>query len=57
MGVLLVEQNALQSLKIAEKRFSSKSVASLRQRRPPHLRNDPSVIESYLGGAGSAKAA
>lgn len=50
VGVLLVEQNALQSLKIAEHAYLVETGRIVDQGPAQGLRYDASVIETYLGG-------
>lgn len=50
VGVLLVEQNALQSLKIAEQAYLVETGRVVDQGPAQGLRYDASVIDTYLGG-------
>jgi ABC-type branched-subunit amino acid transport system ATPase component/D-arabinose 1-dehydrogenase-like Zn-dependent alcohol dehydrogenase len=50
VGVLLVEQNALQSLKIAEQAILIENGRIVDKAPAAALRYDPRIIESYLGG-------
>ncbi len=50
VGVLLVEQNALQSLKIAERAYLVENGHIVDQGPAAGLRYDPGVIDTYLGG-------
>jgi branched-chain amino acid transport system ATP-binding protein len=50
VGVLMVEQNALQSLKLAERAYLIESGRVVDQGPAQGLRYDASVIEAYLGG-------
>jgi branched-chain amino acid transport system ATP-binding protein len=54
VGVLLVEQNALQSLKIAELAYLVETGRIVDQGPAAGLRYDAAVIETYLGGRGRA---
>jgi branched-chain amino acid transport system ATP-binding protein len=56
LGILLVEQNARLSLKIADRGYLLENGAILREAAAAVLRDDPAVQAAYLG-AGSAKAA
>jgi len=50
VGILLVEQNALQSLKIAEQAYLVETGRIVDQGPAQGMRYDASVIETYLGG-------
>jgi branched-chain amino acid transport system ATP-binding protein len=50
VGVLLVEQNALQSLKLAEHAYLIETGRVVDQGPAQGLRYDPNVINTYLGG-------
>jgi acyl-CoA reductase-like NAD-dependent aldehyde dehydrogenase/ABC-type branched-subunit amino acid transport system ATPase component len=50
VGVLLVEQNARQSLKIADRGYLIESGRIVGEGRADALRNDPAVQAAYLGG-------
>ena len=50
VGVLLVEQNALQSLKIAERAYLVENGHIVDKGPAAGLRYDPTVIDTYLGG-------
>ncbi len=50
VGVLLVEQNALQSLKIAEHAYLMENGHIVDKGPAAGLRYDPAVIDAYLGG-------
>lgn len=56
LGILLVEQNARLSLKIADRGYLLENGAILREASAAALRDDPAVQAAYLG-AGSAKSA
>jgi len=58
IGVLLVEQNARQSLAIADRAYLLENGEIVHEGRAAELRNDPAVQAAYLGGAkGGAKPA
>ncbi len=54
IGILLVEQNARQSLAIADRGYLLENAHIVHQDSAASLRNDPAVQKSYLG-AGAAK--
>jgi len=56
LGILLVEQNARLSLKIADRGYLLENGAILREASAAALRDDPAVQAAYLG-AGSTKVA
>jgi len=51
IGVLLVEQNARQSLAIADRAYLLENGEIVHEGRAQDLRNDPAVQAAYLGGA------
>jgi len=51
IGVLLVEQNARQSLAIADRAYLLENGEIVHEGRAEDLRNDPAVQAAYLGGA------
>ncbi|MDP3897319.1 MAG: hypothetical protein Q8Q62_11655, partial [Mesorhizobium sp.] len=51
VGILLVEQNARQSLKIARRGYLIENGHVTGEASAEALRNDPAVIAAYLGGA------
>ena len=53
LGILLVEQNAKQSLAIADRGYLLETGRITAGDRAQNLLNDPAVREAYLGGAGS----
>ena len=53
VGILLVEQNARLSLKIADRGYLLENGAILREASAAALRDDPAVQAAYLGGAAS----
>lgn len=56
LGILLVEQNARQSLAIADRGYLLEN-GQIDHEAPAHeLMNDPAVQAAYLGGAGAAQA-
>ncbi len=55
VGVLLVEQNALQSLKIAEQAILIEIGRVVDKGPAAGLRYDPAVIDAYLGGGSRTK--
>jgi branched-chain amino acid transport system ATP-binding protein len=57
VGILLVEQNARQSLKIAERGYLIENGHVAGENSAKALMNDPAVVAAYLGGAASAGAA
>ncbi len=52
VGVLLVEQNARQSLKVASRGYLIENGHVTGENTAEALRRDPAVIAAYLGGAG-----
>lgn len=54
VGILLVEQNAKQSLKIAERGYLIENGHVVGEGSAAALANDPAVISAYLGGGGAA---
>jgi acyl-CoA reductase-like NAD-dependent aldehyde dehydrogenase/ABC-type branched-subunit amino acid transport system ATPase component len=54
VGVLLVEQNAKQSLKIADRGYLIETGRIVGSGTASALQNDPAVQNAYLGGAGKA---
>lgn len=52
VGILLVEQNAKQSLKIAERGYLIENGHVTGENTAKALMNDPAVVSAYLGGAG-----
>ncbi|GGD25818.1 hypothetical protein GCM10011358_07860 [Sinisalibacter lacisalsi] len=54
IGVLLVEQNARQSLAIADRAYLLENGQIVHEGKAAELRNDPAVQAAYLGGAQSA---
>lgn len=56
VGILLVEQNALQSLKIAEQAILIEIGRVVDRGPAAGMRYDPAVIDTYLGGRGKAPA-
>ncbi len=57
VGILLVEQNAKQSLKIAERGYLIENGHVVGEGSAKALANDPAVISAYLGGGASASTA
>ena len=57
VGILLVEQNARQSLKIARRGYLIENGQVTGEASAEALRNDPAVIAAYLGGAAAGMAA
>lgn len=55
VGVLLVEQNAKQSLKIADRGYLLENGGIIHEDAASALLNDPSVQRAYLGGAATGK--
>ena len=53
VGVLLVEQNARQSLAIADRGYLIETGRIVGEGRAADLRDDPAVRRAYLGGAGA----
>lgn len=51
IGILLVEQNAKQSLAIADRAYLLENGQIVHEGRAEDLRNDPAVQAAYLGGA------
>ncbi|HHZ10099.1 MAG TPA: ABC transporter ATP-binding protein [Rhizobiales bacterium] len=51
VGILLVEQNARQSLKIADRGYLIENGAMTGENSASALMNDPAVINAYLGGS------
>lgn len=51
VGILLVEQNAKQSLKIAERGYLIENGHVTGENTAKALMNDPAVVSAYLGGA------
>jgi len=56
VGILLVEQNARQSLKIAQRGYLIENGLVTGENTAQALMNDPAVISAYLGGAKAAAA-
>jgi branched-chain amino acid transport system ATP-binding protein len=56
VGILLVEQNAKQSLKIAGRGYLIENGHVTGEASARDLMNDPAVINAYLGGAAGARA-
>jgi branched-chain amino acid transport system ATP-binding protein len=56
VGILLVEQNARQSLKIAERGYLIENGHVAGENSAKALMNDPAVVAAYLGGAASTGA-
>ena len=54
IGILLVEQNAKQSLAIADRGYLLENGHIIHEGRAAELRNDPAVQAAYLGGGASA---
>jgi len=54
VGILLVEQNARQSLKIAERGYLIENGHITGENSAKALMSDPAVVAAYLGGAASA---
>lgn len=54
MGILLVEQNARQTLKIADRAYVLESGSILLEGPAAELARDPRVQSAYLGGAAAA---
>ena len=57
VGILLVEQNAKQSLKIANRGYLIENGHVTGENTAQALMNDPAVIQAYLGGGTAAPAA
>ena len=53
IGVLMVEQNAKQSLAIADRGYLLENTRIVHEDSAQALRNDPAVQAAYLGGGGS----
>ncbi len=51
VGILLVEQNAKQSLKIADRGYLIENGAVTGENSASALMNDPAVVNAYLGGS------
>lgn len=56
VGILLVEQNARQSLKIAERGYLIENGHLTGEGSARELMNDPAVVNAYLGGGATAAA-
>ena len=56
LGVLLVEQNARQSLRIADRGYLLENGAIVHEDSAENLSNDPAVQNAYLGGGGGRAA-
>ena len=56
VGILLVEQNARQSLKIAQRGYLIENGLVTGENTAQALMNDPAVVSAYLGGAKAAAA-
>ncbi len=56
IGILLVEQNAKQSLAIADRGYLLENSRIIHEGKADALRNDPAVQAAYLGGGGRAAA-
>lgn len=54
IGVLLVEQNARQSLAIADRGYLLENTRISRQESASNLANDPAVQQAYLGGGAAS---
>lgn len=54
VGILLVEQNARQSLKIAERGYLIENGHVAGENSARALMSDPAVVAAYLGGAGAS---
>ncbi|GGB11931.1 ABC transporter ATP-binding protein [Allosediminivita pacifica] len=57
IGILLVEQNAKQSLAIADRGYLLENTRIVHEGRAADLRSDPAVQAAYLGGGGTATGA
>jgi branched-chain amino acid transport system ATP-binding protein len=55
VGILLVEQNARQSLKIAGRGYLIENGQVTGENTAQALMNDPAVVAAYLGGAGGGR--
>ncbi len=54
LGILLVEQNAKQSLRIADRGYLLENGEIVHEDDAERLANDPAVQKAYLGGSGTA---
>lgn len=54
LGILLVEQNAKQSLRIADRGYLLENGNIVHEDDAERLANDPAVQKAYLGGSGAA---
>ncbi|WP_416881743.1 ABC transporter ATP-binding protein [Marivita sp.] len=57
LGILLVEQNAKQSLRIADRGYLLENGNIVHEDDAERLANDPAVQKAYLGGSGTATGA
>ena len=57
LGILLVEQNAKQSLAIADRGYLLENGEIVHEDTGPNLARDPAVQKAYLGGGGATVAA
>ncbi|MFA8385172.1 MAG: ATP-binding cassette domain-containing protein [Pelagibaca sp.] len=57
LGILLVEQNAKQSLRIADRGYLLENGEIVHEDDAERLANDPAVQKAYLGGSGAATGA
>ena len=57
LGILLVEQNAKQSLRIADRGYLLENGEIVHEDNADRLANDPAVQKAYLGGGGTATGA
>ena len=57
LGILLVEQNAKQSLRIADRGYLLENGEIVHEDDADRLANDPAVQKAYLGGGGAATGA
>ncbi len=57
LGILLVEQNAKQSLRIADRGYLLENGNIVHEDEADRLANDPAVQKAYLGGSGAATGA
>src|SRR5690606_28691925 len=57
VGILLVEQNARQSLKIAQRGYLIENGRVTGENTAEALMNDPAVVNAYLGGAKASASA
>jgi branched-chain amino acid transport system ATP-binding protein len=55
LGILLVEQNAKQSLSIADRGYLLENGAITAEDSAKNLLSDPAVVQAYLGGAASSE--